>query len=314
VSAPAPPAPTTIMAPPASDRFFAASSPLNTPIAANPAIDGNSPAMVQQLVTEANRGWAIGANEWTATIWYADATTPRHFVPLGLNPTGGTGIADVPIPANAAVTADADAEMIVVDRSTRCVYDFGRAAKRSDGTWGANFVNALSLDSSGIFPHANSNSASGFSYLAGKIRPEELAAGHIDHALVFAMSATKAGGPVAPATGSDGRSTLPGALPEGAHVQLDPNLNLDTLGLQPWQKTIARALQQYGMFLFDTGGSLALYAQGNLSTSVAYPWGTADYAYMPPALAQHLRVLELPQQFDATIGWRFMPNPCANYR
>lgn len=305
-----PPAPA-----PAPHRFFADDSPLNTRIPANPEIDPDSALMVQQFVDETNaRGWGIAADEWTATIWYADASTPRHEVPLRVNPFGGTKIVDVPIPTHAVPGKEADGEMVVVDRSTGCVYDFGQAVKNADGSWRANFVNALWERGSGIFPWANSNSGSGFSYLAGKILPEELQAGRIDHALTFAMHHTKRGGPVLPATGSDGWSTLAGAIPEGARLQLDPALDLDSLGLAPWQKTIARALQEYGMYLFDTGGAPALYAQSRDSTTTPYPWGDVSYAYLPARLARHLRVLRTGPQYDPLQGWDFMRHPCAQYR
>ena len=321
---PAPPSPPTApppadpppVAPPAStERLFSDTSPLNQPIPRDARVDANSPAMVQQLVTEANnKGWAIANKDWTASFFEADAATPRHFIPLSVNPYNGTGIADVPIPKEAFPSADADGEMVVFDRANNCLYDFGRARKNADGTWQARFVNALSLDGSGIFPHANSSSGSGFSYAAGKIFPEELRAGRINHALSFAMNHTKAGGPVLPATGSDGWSTLLGAIPEGARVQLDPNLDLDSLNLKPWQKTIARALQEYGMYLFDTGGAFSLYAEHAGSTSIPYPWGDVDYAYMPTSLVSRLRVLELPPQFDPIPSWRFVAHPCAHYR
>ena len=38
-------------------------------------------------------------------------------------------------------------------------------------------------------------------------------------------------------------------------VRLDPTLDLTTLGLTPYELTIARALQVYGMYLGDNGGN-----------------------------------------------------------
>lgn len=303
-----PPPPTDGPAP-----LFGADSPLNQPIAASPELDPSSSAMVQQLVSEVNaKGWAIATKDWTAPIFYADASTPRRTVAITGDWFGFHQLVNAPLPANAVPSADDDHEMLVVDRSANCVYDYGRAVKNADGSWSTLAVNALSSTGSGIYPNANSMSASGFSYAAGKIRPEELQAGVINHALSFTMHNTKAGGAVWPATGSDGWSTLAGAIPEGGHVQLDPSLDLDSLGLKPWQKTIARALQRYGMYLFDTGGAVALNAQMTGSSSIAYPWGDVDMAYMPSSLASHLRVLKTGTPFPNV--WRFVPNPCADLR
>jgi hypothetical protein len=100
--------------------------------------------------------------------------------------------------------------------------------------------------------------ASGFSLAAGVIWPHELAAGRIEHALLFGYDYVRSGTPVAPATASDGANDDPSALPMGAHLQLDPDLDLDQLGLDGAERTIATALQEYGMYLGDTAGGIPL--------------------------------------------------------
>lgn len=142
--------------------------------------------------------------------------------------------------------------------------------------WSAKWGNTIRTDGDGIYPDGMSSRASGFS-LAGMIWPEELRAGQINHALVFAHPYTKAGGPVWPATAADGLSMFPGAIPIGARVQLDPDLDLDSLGLKPYEKVVARALQEYGMILGDTGGALSLYAIS------AQSWTDDPYAGLLPA-------------------------------
>jgi hypothetical protein len=210
----------------------------------------------------------------------------------------------VPIPAGAVPTPDSDATLIVLDKSSGCEYDIGgNTVKNTDGTWTAHFAATLMWTGNGIYPGGESPRAGGVGNAAGVIRPEEMAAGQIDHALAFVMQHGKSGGPVSPATASDGWSTNAGAVPEGAHVQLDPSLNLDSLGLTPWQKTVARALQVYGMYNIDTGGVLGLQAQSTLSTSQPYPWGVVDYAYLPNAITSRLKVLLLPPQFTAQYKW-----------
>jgi hypothetical protein len=104
---------------------------------------------------------------------------------------------------------------------------------------------------------------------------------------------------VLPATSSDGQSSGADTIPEGARLQLDPSLDLSTLGLQPWQRTIARALQQYGMFVGDTGDTVGLSAVNPLSLPAnSYPWGNADAASLPTSLLSHMRVLTLPPQYS----------------
>lgn len=265
--------------------------------------------MVAQLVSEVEAtGWSISTMDWTNTIYYADARTPRYDIPVTTSAYAGRKLLDVPIPDRARPSPDGDGGMVVIDRSTNCEYDIGRAAKVEGGGWSAWWANALPSHGTGIYPFSEAPSASGFASAAGMIRPHELAAGRIEHALAFTMKATKDGGPVRPATGSDGRSTLPGAIPEGARVQLDPSLDLDALGLKRYERVIAEALQRYGMFLVDTGGAVAIRVQNAHSTEYRYPWG-GERGRMPSVLARHLRVIETGPQYPIT--WRFVANHCA---
>ena len=307
---PPPPTPTA----PSTNRLYSATSPLNTPIAGDAAVDPNSPVMVQQLIADTVPvgGWPIAVKEWTQPIYHATSATPRVDVTLTHTPYAGRKLSGVPIPAGARPDPAGDSTMVVIDRENGCEYDFQAIKQNADGSWTAHFGNTLLTSGTGIYPYSESPRAAGFGNAAGVITPEEMQAGRIDHALAFIMKNTKAGGPVLPATGSDGWSNLVGAIPEGARVQLDPSLDLDALGLEPWQKTIARALQVYGMYLIDTGGGFGLQAQNPISTSVPYPWGDKTYAYMPTPLVQHLRVLKLTPQFETIYRW--VPNHCATLR
>lgn len=296
--------------PPASRPLYGEGSPWNQRIADHAKVDGRSSAMVDQLNQEVNdKGWPIATGAWTNSIYYADSRTPRQDVKL-TGAYSGRRLGNVPIPEDARVPSDSDGGMIVIDREGGCEYDFARAQRDSNGNWSAWHANAHPTDGSGVYPFAEAPSASGFASAGGTILPEDMQAGQIDHALAFTMHHTKAGGPVAPATASDGWSGVNGAIPEGARLQLDPDLDLDRLGLTSWEKTIARALQDYGMYLVDTGGAVALRAQHSMSTSFDYPWGNGDYGQVPESLARHLRVLELgPQQ---PVTYRFVENRCAS--
>ena len=110
-----------------------------------------------------------------------------------------------------------------------------------------------------------SGDAANFPLLAGIVRPEEIAQGHIDHALVFGMPGVSQLGQACPATHHDGSTVDPNALMEGAHLQLDPSVNVDALQIPAWEKTVARAMQTYGMYLRDQGGSFVIYAENPVS-------------------------------------------------
>ena len=192
--------------------------------------------------------------------------------------------------------------MVILDMENRCEYDFWQARKENDA-WVASFGVGVSMDDTGVLANGLSARGSGFAFLGGVIWPDEIENGHIQHPLSFSYEFTRAGGPVAPATDSDGLSTEAFALPEGALVQLDPALDLDALNLEPYEKTIARAMQEYGMLLVDSGsaGPVGFYAidpdsvTGDMWGSL---WGQEDYIALEnldfPTLP--FRVLELGEQ------------------
>ena len=106
--------------------------------------------------------------------------------------------------------------------------------------------------------HCNGAVAAGFALLGGAVRPEEIAQGHIDHALSITTPYTRANYIACPATHNDGKFADTAAIPEGAQIQLDPAFNVDGQSWPAWEKVIAKALQKYGAFVSDTGGSLAI--------------------------------------------------------
>lgn len=295
-------------------RLYSDKSPFNRRISAIAAVDPSSDAMVQQLVAEVNeKGWPIATKAFTVPLFYATAKTRRYDVRITHPTQRDRYWLRVPIPDGAAASPDSDGAMTVIDRTTSCEYDFGRPERSADGSWTAYWLNALYTTSDGVYDYDMAVRASGFASAAGLITPREMKAGYIDHALVFTMANGRVGGPVRPATQSDGRSSLPGAIPQGARVQLDPKLDLDSLGLPRWQKVIARALQEYGMYLADTGGAVALFAQHPLSTrGYVYPWGDVTYGYMSPALVKYLRVLRVGSQFEPS--YKFVPTRCTTLR
>jgi hypothetical protein len=280
-------------------RWYSSDSPFNQRIASGAAVDPGSAAMVDRLVSGAPGGFAIGAKQWTVPVWYAGSTTPRVTVKLTASWAPARKLVGVPIPGKAKPDPAGDHHMTIIDRSTGCEYDFWQAVHNTDGSWSASWGNATLSTGTGVYAGGWATTAAGFANGLGKIRPEELAAGSINHALVFGFPYTKEGGPVLPATSSDGHSTASGAIPEGARLQLDPSLDLASLGLNAWQATIARALQKFGMILGDTGGTVGLSAVNAISfPGTPYPWGDVSYAYLPTSLLQHMRVLKLGPQYS----------------
>ena len=116
----------------------------------------------------------------------------------------------------------------------------------------------------GAWPGATSHwggTASSFSLAGGLITLEDFEAGKIEHALAIGIPDVRAQEYSLPARRTDGTSSDPLSLPEGAHLRLDPDLDLTALDLSPQALMIARAAQRYGIFVRSLGSHVVFFGQ-----------------------------------------------------
>jgi hypothetical protein len=178
----------------------------------------------------------------------------------------------IPIPDDAKPAAGGDGHMTVVEPDG-WEYDFWQVQSKPQGggTLTFNGGGRTRVDGNGL---GSFGTAAGFGNLAGMIRAQELAAGHIDHALFIVVKCTSIGTSygygvhqgassangsyVYPAThgASTCSSTDPNLPPAGARFQLAmSDAQIAALSVPQWQKTILTALAHYGGYVGDTGGS-----------------------------------------------------------
>lgn len=151
-----------------------------------------------------------------------------------------------------------------VDRTNPATWQFAQA--------GAAFApNATTPAIAAPANYAAANAAN-FANLAGLIRPEELALGEIRHALMMSVPGIGTAGdsgtnlPACPATHNAlvkdplTGANNPDAPPEGLRFRLNPAFNVATL-TRPWERTIAKAMQEYGVYVRDNGGTISVYAE-----------------------------------------------------
>src|SRR5689334_3518268 len=229
---------------------FAESSPWRQPIASGAQVDPGSAAMIAAVQREP----ALHANlvEFGIPIYEADADTPTYSVSCtetdyGVCPFAGW---PVPIPDGAQPNSGSDGVLVSIERHSGVVFEFWRARNRS-GAWSAEFGAVNSLHGSGW---GGAATGSGASRLGGVVRLSEISDGEIPHALAL-QSDNACPTFRAPALKSDGFSDRTDCIPEGARLQLDPTIDLDSLGLRPGELAVARAMQRYGGYLMDVAGT-----------------------------------------------------------
>ena len=132
----------------------------------------------------------------------------------------------------------------------------------------------------------------------GLIRASEVKAGVIPHALACAAPKHLIGPPVSPATTSDG-SGGSGAIPMGSRLQLDPSVSVSSLGLEPGEEMIARALQTYGAYIVESSSSFACYAR-NVAHLKSNPYPASWSNGISKSLLANMRVVAppAPPQYD----------------
>jgi hypothetical protein len=260
-------------------RFFSPTSFWNEPASLDASLDPSSAGVVGALsavvATEERlrEGPNIPTSRWSVPIYTVPAGQPTVKVQLedsAAAPALQSAWEAVPLPSNAHPAAGTDKHLVVWQPSTNRLWEFWRLRKAM-GRWRASWGGAMHNTSTGpgvYEPEAWwgatqwwGGSASSLSLAGGLITLEDLEDGQINHALAMAVPDVRAGIYASPANRTDGSSDESLSLPEGAHLRLDPNLNLAALHLPHLTLMIAEAAQRYGIFVRSTAATVDIYAQ-----------------------------------------------------
>lgn len=211
---------------------------------------GNSPAVESQIRAGMDQSWyGYQANQ------YSTLDPQGYRLPEGFEPREGRlWSIRARVPADAVPPPDSDGLMTVYQPDGRALEmiapvrlengDFvtvfaGYTDPAGDGTWTSNGRRASMLPAH-----------------AGLLRRGELATGHIRHALNLTLGpealATEA---VWPAGAYDRNPNYTGSIPMGALLAIPQDVDLARLPFRTAHgRTIARAAQEYGMFVTDRSG------------------------------------------------------------
>ena len=302
-------------------RFFSDDSFWNTPIAGGAEADPRSDHYIGLLQQEPTGGVHVNLGAYTIPVYEVDESTPLRTVHQRVSldgdgrprTWGGAGRTfshgpdfgpQVPIPDHAVPDPAQDAHAAFVDWGRGIAWDVFAARVRDDGDWESYTGMTYSLHGDGVwdvsdFPADDGESihfhgpgrAAGVPIIAGLIMREEVLVGEIRHKVAGAVRYGAYKEFVSPAAWTDG--PLVGGIPEGAVLQLDPDLDLDPFGLSPGAIVVCRALQQYGMVNVDYAGGTVVYGQG-LYHEGAPSWeGVLAQNELKVVPVEHLRVLKM---------------------
>jgi serine/threonine-protein kinase len=253
----------------------------------------NSDAIIASL--RAAGGWGAHDNmqvDFDIDVLTAPPGTPmRTFTPTEDFFTPDCDHVPVPVPANGniegesgyACTGDGDCHLIVVDAANAKLYEMWRANILDASTfqggclavWNTSQAYGDTLRGNGC----TSADAAGYPIAPLLFTADEVAAGHIDHAIRLILPNDRVRpGFVRPATHGTNTSGGASAPAYGVHMRLRADYPIDSLPSEG-AKVVARAMQKYGMYHAD-GGQIALTAQSDRHTTAKWPGllGSSDLA------------------------------------
>ena len=200
-------------------------------------------------------------------------------------------------PTDARPSPDADGHLVILQPDGRTLFEAFCAVVLHNGDIVCPLASFQDLTGPGDGSTTGLR-ASMLPALGGLLRKGELARGAINHALTCTLyrGCLQRGVNVWPAISHDTQSRYFGVIPMGARLGIPRDVDLATLGLSPKGLTIARALQQYGMYVSDRGGDGGMSICGELGCDEADPrtqyreWWNTD----GPKILTELQMIQPP--------------------
>jgi hypothetical protein len=226
-----------------------------------------------------DEGVYINTERWTTAVVAGGRPTELVCRQLVCGDGADTTILD--IPSDVDPDPRYDGWFTVFDISKPSAYDLWRARREDDGSISSQVMRKWDLDGSGFqAPQAVSARGSGLPLFAGLIRPKELQAGLINHALAISVPGPAQGVFVQPASATDGNGRV-SSLPEGARIRLKAGVEVSTptdpvtgkpIRLTSQQRRMAdaivAALRTYGAIVVDRAAVPTLYAQRDVTADM----------------------------------------------
>jgi hypothetical protein len=285
-----------------STRLFADSSIWNRPLGSTAQLDPTSADRMQALTAEIDREKQAGNGPWINDVHYSTpvyrVSASQRRVPVKIdNGSWADSLRralarGVPIPDDAKPAWGSDGHMVVYQASTDTLWEFWRASKQADGwhaVWGGVMEHVS--DNPGYYDNTAVSglgadegwgwgaTATSLSVAGGLITIDDLRSGEIDHALAIGVPTACAGTFAWPAQRTDGKLSTADCLPEGAHLRLDPTLNIDAMSLPTMTRMMAKAAQKYGIYVRDVTYSVVTFVAEDPTPTGSNPYTGPDGLY-----------------------------------
>jgi len=190
-----------------------------------------------------------------AVVGAGQRKLPIHYTAYGDESDPGP----FPVPKGAPVEggnrSDGDRHVLVVDRSSCTLYELYRAFFKPGGgaRWNADSGARWDLRSTASRPNSwTSADAAGLPIFPGLVRYDEVASGHLEHAIRVTFDSTRDAW-IHPASHCAGDTSDPAAPAMGTRLRLKAGYGLG--GFSGGARVIAEALKHYGLIVADNGSN-----------------------------------------------------------
>jgi hypothetical protein len=270
-----------------------------TPLPVNPDLNASSAAMIARLNFDNGhpKNASVQNHYYGSTIFETSDGDPTYTFTCSFEPSCNINAeGQVPVPAGASPDPSDDGHMVIVDLDEELSWEFW--IYQSPG----NCLNGhvFDMNGSGGGETPGGAVAGRTPMLPALLRPEEIVNGVIPHMLcgsLYHLDSTRSAriGQVWPCVANDGASSNVLDIYEGTVLQIDPSVNVAALAIQPWEKVIAVAMQDYGWCAVDKGGAWAVKAEtGRDSAWAAVGMGSQFPGFSAAFPWSSLRVLAPP--------------------
>lgn len=252
-----------------SYNVFSPTSFWTKPLPKYPVLNGSSASIVSQLSQQVTaRGSSFDTTDAAAAVYEVGAGAATVAVtPWDCTGAGSVDVGlaaqwlSVPMPFYAVAGGAA----VVYQPDTQTMWEFGNLRKQG-GNWEACSGGKINptLANSGILGAPYGITATSLARLSGQVGIAELQTGRIQHAIGLSLPMLNANETAWPVVNYRGANT-PGALYPGLRLQLDPAINVDSLGLEPIAALVAKAAQTYGFVVWDTAAVVEVLGENPVS-------------------------------------------------
>lgn len=294
-------------------RAFASNSWWNTPLPDRTPLHPHGGDILRYLRTapESSDGClklaGAGDSAWGHPIYWADATDPTYDV-TGVERVHLPELATLRIPHRALPAQNGDGHMTIYDIEKGYVVALTGADYDEDSDrWTAEGATVTYLESNGLHVatgHSddprNQGTHRGNNGATMAVPWDQVQTGVVRHVLKVAAGPEVADRYVYPMVGSDGDyEGDDAAVPsQGLRLRIKPGIQLNELDLDFEALVIARALQRYGFYIGDSGGSTALKLENTRAEGRGQLWEVEPDALCDlPFTSQYWEVL--PEGYGA---------------